>query len=69
MNRAILMGRLTRDPEVRYSQGEKAMAITNYTLTEEGAGIRIAMNRRLILLTASHLTKQENLQKNIFGRA
>ena len=27
MNKVILMGRLTRDPEVRYSQGERAMAI------------------------------------------
>jgi single-strand DNA-binding protein len=32
MNKVILMGRLTRDPEVRYSQGEKAMAIARYTL-------------------------------------
>lgn len=32
MNRVILCGRLTRDPEVRYSQGEKAMAIARYTL-------------------------------------
>jgi len=32
MNRVILMGRLTRDPEVRYSQGEKSMAIARYTL-------------------------------------
>ena len=28
MNRVILMGRLTRDPEVRYSQGERSMAVT-----------------------------------------
>ena len=26
------MGRLTRDPEVRYSQGENAMAVARYTL-------------------------------------
>ena len=26
------MGRLTRDPEVRYSQGENALAIARYTL-------------------------------------
>ena len=26
------MGRLTRDPEVRYSQGERSMAIAKYTL-------------------------------------
>ena len=28
----ILTGRLTRDPEVRYSQGEKSIAIARYTL-------------------------------------
>jgi len=32
MNKAILMGRLTRDPEVRYSQGEGSLAIARYTL-------------------------------------
>lgn len=37
MNKVILMGRLTRDPEVRYSQGEKPMAIARYSL---------AVNRR-----------------------
>lgn len=32
MNRVVLMGRLTRYPEVRYSQGERSMAIARYTL-------------------------------------
>jgi len=32
MNKVILMGRLTRDPDIRYSQGERAMAIARYTL-------------------------------------
>ncbi len=32
MNRVVLMGRLTRDPEVRYSQGENQTAIARYTL-------------------------------------
>ena len=32
MNRVILMGRLTRDPEVRYTSGERSMAIARYTL-------------------------------------
>lgn len=32
MNKVILMGRLTRDPEVRYSQGNEPMAIARYTL-------------------------------------
>ena len=32
MNKVILMGRLTRNPEVRYSQGENQMAIARFTL-------------------------------------
>ena len=32
MNKVILMGRLTRDPEVRYSQGDVATAVARYTL-------------------------------------
>ena len=32
MNKVVLMGRLTRDPEVRYSAGENSMAIARYTL-------------------------------------
>lgn len=32
MNKVILMGRLTRDPEVRYTQGDNAMAIARYSL-------------------------------------
>ena len=35
MNKVILMGRLTRDPEVRYSQGAEPTAITRYTLAVE----------------------------------
>ena len=38
MNRVILMGRLTRDPEVRYSQGENSMAIARYTLAVDRRG-------------------------------
>jgi len=32
MNKVILMGRLTRDPDVRYSQGEPPMAVARFTL-------------------------------------
>ena len=32
MNVVVLMGRLTRDPEVRYSAGENPLAIARYTL-------------------------------------
>lgn len=38
MNRVILMGRLTRDPDVRYTQGEKSMAIARYTLAVDRRG-------------------------------
>ncbi|MBE6013318.1 single-stranded DNA-binding protein [Anaeropeptidivorans aminofermentans] len=37
MNKVILLGRLTRDPEVRYSQSSPPVAVTRYT---------IAVNRR-----------------------
>ena len=32
MNKVILMGRLTRDPDVRYSAGENSTAVARYTL-------------------------------------
>ena len=32
MNKVILIGRLTRDPDVRYTQGEEPTAIARYTL-------------------------------------
>ena len=32
MNKVILMGRLTRDPEIRYTNGDNALAIGRYTL-------------------------------------
>ena len=32
MNKVILMGRLTKDPDVRYSAGENATAVARYTL-------------------------------------
>ena len=32
MNKVVLMGRLTRDPDIRYTQGDKPMAIAKYTL-------------------------------------
>ena len=40
MNKVILMGRLTRDPEVRYTQGERSMAVARYTLAVDRRGRR-----------------------------
>ena len=63
MNKVILMGRLTRDPEVRYSAGENALAIARYTL---------AVDRRFRRdgeATAVYpLDVQPSLQRSIFVR-
>ncbi len=32
MNKVIMMGRLTRDPEIRYSQGQNAMAVASFSI-------------------------------------
>ena len=41
MNKVILMGRLTRDPEVRYTNsGENQMAIARYTVAVDRRGRR-----------------------------
>lgn len=40
MNKVILMGRLTRDPEVRYSQNDTSMAIARYTLAVDRRFVR-----------------------------
>ncbi len=40
MNRVILIGRLTRDPDVRYSQSDQTMAIARYTLAVDRRGRR-----------------------------
>lgn len=38
MNKVILMGRLVRDPDVRYSSGERSMAVARYTLAVDRKG-------------------------------
>ena len=40
MNRVILMGRLTRDPNISYSQGGDNMAIARFTLAVDRRGRR-----------------------------
>lgn len=40
MNKWIGMGRLTKDPETRYSNGEKSIAITRFTLAVDRRGKR-----------------------------
>ena len=44
MNKAILMGRLTRDREIRYTQGDNPMCIARYTLAVDRRFSRNANN-------------------------
>lgn len=38
MNSVVLLGRLTRTPEIRYTQGERQMAIARFTLAVDRRG-------------------------------
>ena len=60
MNKVILMGRLTRDPEVRYSQGENSTAIARYTL---------AVDRRMARRDGADQQTADFIQCVAFGRA
>ena len=60
MNKVILMGRLTRDPEVRYSQGENSMAIARYSL---------AVDRRTARGNANDENKADFINCVAFGRS
>lgn len=40
MNKAFLMGRLTRDPEIRYSNGPEQTAVARFTLAVDRRGQR-----------------------------
>ena len=67
MNKVILMGRLTRDPEVRYSAGENALAIARYTLAVDRRFV--VTERQVLILSAVFLSDvQQNLRKSISDR-
>ena len=57
MNKVILMGRLVRDPDIRYSNGENATAVPRNTLAVD--------SRMLTSSTAFLLEKALSLRKNI----
>lgn len=46
MNKVILMGRLTRDPEIRRSQGENAMTIASFSLAVDRANRKKESNEQ-----------------------
>lgn len=67
MNKVILVGRLTRDPDVRYSAGENATVVTRYTLAVEIADLEdVKENKMQISLDVLRLERVQNLRKNIY---
>ena len=69
MNKVILMGRLTRDPEVRYSAGENSMAIARYTLAvDRRFSRRDGEQPPLILSVVLHSEEALSSQKSISVR-
>ena len=57
MNKVILMGRLTRDAEIRYAQGDNSLAIARFSLAvdrrySKNAAIQTRTDRRYTLLTS-----------------
>ena len=60
MNKVILMGRLTRDPEVRYSQNDTSMAIARYSL---------AVDRRFARRDGNNEQTVDFINSVAFGRS
>ena len=59
MNRVILTGRLTADPEVRYTTGEKSTAIATFTL---------AVNRRFVRRDDPNAQTADFIRCQAFGK-
>ena len=59
MNRVILTGRLTADPEVRYTTGEKSTAIATFTL---------AVNRRFVKRDDPNAQTADFIRCQAFGK-
>ena len=62
MNKVILMGRLVRDPDVKYTQGQIQTAVARFTLAVDR---KRKMNNQQILSHALHLVRLASLQKSI----
>lgn len=64
MNKTILMGRLTKDPEVKYLQDENSTAMARYTLAVDRRYRRMERQKQ-ILFPVLPLGRMLSLQKNI----
>jgi single-stranded DNA-binding protein len=66
MNKAVLVGRLTRDPEVRYSQGDNTTAVARYTVAVDR---RFKRDGEPTADFIPYSAARQSLRKNIFVRA
>lgn len=67
MNKVVLMGRLTRDPEVRYTEGDNPTTIARYTLAVDRKFKRDG--EPTTLYAVSYLERLLNLQRNTYREA
>ena len=63
MNKVILMGRLTKNPEIKYAGKDNDMAVARYTLAVNRS-INVTESRKQILSPVSHLERVRNLYRN-----
>lgn len=68
MNKVILMGRLTRDPEVRYSQGESATQLPDIHWRWTEGSTAITTRTPQILSDALHSEEALNSQRDICAK-
>ena len=64
MNKVILMGRLTRDAEIRYSQGESATAIARFSLAVDRRFRRDGDDQNTDFITVLHLAEQQSFWRD-----
>jgi single-strand DNA-binding protein len=66
MNKAMLIGRLTRDPEVRYSQGENSTAVARFTLAVDRRFRRAGENGETDFISCVAFGKQAEFVEKYF---
>lgn len=67
MNQVCLVGRLTNDPEIRYTQGENSMAIAKYTLAVDRKRKKEG-EQSADFIRCVAFGKMQNSQRNICSR-
>ena len=65
MNKVMLMGRMTRDAEVRYTQGENSSAVARFTMAVDRRFKRQCDEQTADFSSCVALGKPQNLLKNM----